>query len=157
MLFESDFYGLTKGWQTVVKQPDSIQTFLKKNVFSLWTHSDACQYLFNTYTPTSFPTQRPLYPAGIDSQPILDYSLNHLRNDLDQYLRSNQWVQLFAGEVAYQSFLDAVQYLHLLTSVQDPTAFEKATTGELTTGLQLIKKHSSTSRTPLIGVWLLII
>ncbi|HVG14619.1 MAG TPA: hypothetical protein VM935_06650, partial [Chitinophagaceae bacterium] len=35
LAFESDFYGLTKGWDELPKQTDSIRHFLKANIFSI--------------------------------------------------------------------------------------------------------------------------
>ena len=43
LAFESDFYGLTKGWDELSKQPDSIRWFLERNIFSLWTRSDGTE------------------------------------------------------------------------------------------------------------------
>ena len=50
LAFENDFYGLTKGWKQLEKQPDSIAKFLRKNLFPLWAYSKSCQYLFQEYT-----------------------------------------------------------------------------------------------------------
>lgn len=46
LAFESDFYGLTAGWDKLAKQPDSIRRFLRQNMFSNWTNSADCRYLF---------------------------------------------------------------------------------------------------------------
>ena len=35
LAFESDFYGLTTGWNQLAKQPDSIRHFLRQNLFDI--------------------------------------------------------------------------------------------------------------------------
>lgn len=137
LAFESDFYGLTKGWDEVAKQPDSIRRFLKQNIFSLWTSSDACKYLFESYIPNSFQTTHPLYITGFDSQMYLDYSYIRLRNDLNEYLTTHNLTTKFSDE-NYKTFLDAVEgasaYGH------KPKAFDKEKSNALKEGLKLIKE-----------------
>lgn len=116
LAFESDFYGLTKGWDELPKQPDSIRQFLKGNIFSIWTNSDACKYLFETYIPNSFQTKNSLQVAGFDSQMNLKYSYDNLKTDLNAYLTNNNLIPKFSGEANYQTFLNAVQ--ELITSIQ---------------------------------------
>jgi erythromycin esterase-like protein len=108
LAFESDFYGLTSGWDNTVKQPDSIRHFLKRNIFMIWTYSDACQYLFNTYIPATFQRKEPLAIAGFDSQMYLDYSFSELTKDLNKYLTKAKLIDGFADSRTYRRFLDAV-------------------------------------------------
>jgi erythromycin esterase-like protein len=110
LAFESDFYGLTKGWDEVPKQPDSIRQFLRGNILSLWTRSDACRYLFETYIPNSFQTKNPLQVAGFDVQP-LSYSLRTLTNDVNAYLTNNKMTAKFSDATDYKTFLDSLKTL----------------------------------------------
>jgi erythromycin esterase-like protein len=126
LAFESDFYGLTKGWDEVLKQPDSIRRFLNPNIFDIWTNSDACQYLFNTYIPNSFETNNPLQVTGFDSQVFLKYSRDHLKNDLNTYLTQNNLIPQLPGEANYQAFLNAVQTL--LTTLQKSNLLQEGLT-----------------------------
>lgn len=137
LAFESDFYGLTKGWDEMPKQPDSIRRFLDKNIFSLWTRSDACKYLFETYIPNSFQTTNPLQITGFDSQMYLDYSFNRLRNDLNTYFTNNNLVSKFSG-TNYQSLLNAVE--GITAYARKPYVSNTEKTERLKEGLQLIKE-----------------
>ena len=138
LAFESDFYGLTKGWDEVSKQPDSIRRFLEKNIFALWTRSDACKYLFEIYIPNSFQTENPLHVTGFDSQMYLDYSFNRLRNDLNTYFTNSNLVTKFSG-TKYQTFLDAVTELTAFARKRYVTNIEKSEA--LKEGLKIIKEE----------------
>lgn len=113
LAFESDFYGLTAGWDQLAKQPDSIQHFLwqQQNIFGIWSRSADCRYLLQQYIPHSFQTDNPLQVSGFDSQLYLDYSRAHLKQDLDRYLVSQGLVGKFPSPADYQAFLAAVQGL----------------------------------------------
>lgn len=111
LAFESDFYGLTAGWDKLAKQPDSIRHFLQRNVLPLWAHSADCRYLLEQYIPQSFQTSSPLQVTGFDSQLIYSYSRAHLRQELDNYLVSQGVAGKFPSPAAYQTFLAAVQGL----------------------------------------------
>lgn len=137
LAFESDFYGLTKGWEEIPKQPDSIRQFLRENIFSLWTRSDACRYLFETYIPNSFQTKNPLQVTGFDSQMYLDYSFIRLKNDLNAYLTNNNLIPKFL-DANYQTFLEAVE--GLTAYARKPNALDKEKSKALKEGLQLIKE-----------------
>lgn len=111
LAFESDFYGLTAGWDKLAKQPDSIRHFLRQNIFPIWTRSADCRYLFEQYIPQSFQTGSPLQVTGFDPQLYLGYSRTHLKQDLDGYLVSQGLVSKFPSPAAYQTFLEAVHGL----------------------------------------------
>ncbi len=111
LAFESDFYGLTKGWDEASKQPESIRQFLKGNIFSYWTRSDACKYLFETYIPNSFQTENPLQVTGFDSQLSLSYSSSKLTSDVNAYLTTNNLTAKFSDDAHYRTFLDSLQRL----------------------------------------------
>ena len=141
LAFESDFYGLTTGWDQLTKQPDSIRHFLRQNIFPIWTSSADCRYLFQQYIPHSFQTSSPLQVTGFDSQLYLGYSYLHLRADLDRYLVSSGIASKFASPAAYQQFLTAVQGLMVKQRTNTPGAFSPAMHRALEKGLQLISRN----------------
>lgn len=111
LAFESDFYGLTKGWDESLKQADSVRLFLRQNVFPHWTRSDACRYLFEDYIPNSLKTNAPLQITGFDSQIFLNYSYHNLKSDLDEYLESEGLIHELFKDSDYQAFQTAVEAL----------------------------------------------
>lgn len=134
LAFESDFYGLTTGWDQLAKQPDSIRHFLRHNIFPLWSRSADCRYLFEQYIPQSFQTANPLQMTGFDSQLYHDYSYLHLRKDLDSYLVSSGIASKFPSPSEYQQFLAAVQAL--TAEARMPGAFSASTRKALQKGLE---------------------
>ena len=83
LAFESDFFALTKGWDELPKNKPVIDTFLRKNIFSIWTGCDACHHLFYDYIPSTFSTDNPLNIAGFDNQVCLAYSKENLSKQID--------------------------------------------------------------------------
>lgn len=65
--FESDLYGLTKGWDAYKAGQLSVMEVLKRNVFPIWTECDACQPLFN-YIAETQKSSLPLTVTGFDTQ-----------------------------------------------------------------------------------------
>jgi erythromycin esterase len=138
LAFESDFYGLTTDWNQLAKQPDSIQHFLRQNVFNLWALSTDCRYLFEQYIPHSFQTSSPLQVTGFDSQLYLGYSRSHLQQALGSYLSSQGLASKFPSPAAYQAFLEAVQGLVLKQS--NPEAYRPAMRQSLEDGFRLLRQ-----------------
>lgn len=152
LAFESDFYGLTTGWDQLPKQPDSIRHFLQRNIFLIWARSADCRYLFEQYVPHSFQTANPLHMSGFDSQHYLGYSYLHLRKDLDGYLVSSGIAGKFPSPAAYQQFLAALQ--GRIAEMRTPGAFRPDMRKPLQDGLQLVSQAllaaHDTSTWPLI-------
>lgn len=144
LAFESDFYGLTTGWDRLAKQPDSIQHFLRRNIFEIWTRSADCRYLFQQYIPHSFQTTNPLQVSGFDSQHYLGYSYSHLSKDLDSYLVSSGIASKFASPADYQQFLTALQ--GRIAEPRTPGAFRPGMRKALEDGLQLISQAQLAAR-----------
>ncbi|GGG59996.1 erythromycin esterase family protein [Hymenobacter glacieicola] len=138
LAFESDFYGLTTGWEKLTQQPDSIRRFLRYNIFPLWARSEDCRYLFQHYIPQSLQTANPLHVAGFDSQLYLSYSYLHLRKDLDSYLVRQGIAGKFPSPAAYQQFIEAVQ--GLIAEPRTPGAFRPGMRKDLENGLQLVSQ-----------------
>jgi erythromycin esterase len=88
LAFESDFLGLNYGWDKVPKNGPAIDTFLKKNIFPIWTACDACSALFYKYIPATWTTAQPITVSGFDNQQYLNYSFHHLPTDLDSVFKS---------------------------------------------------------------------
>ena len=88
LAFESDFFGLNYGWDKLSKNGPAIDTFLKKNIFPIWTACDACNTLFYKYIPATWSTDQPLIISGFDNQQYLNYSYHHLGADLDSVFQS---------------------------------------------------------------------
>lgn len=139
LAFESDFYGLTKGWDQLIKQPDSVRQFIKENIYPLWTRSDACQYLFEEYIPESFRTKTPIQLSGFDSQLVFDYSYEYLKNDLDQHLNQTGLATELFSEPAYKKFLTAVEAR--IGKARGKGGFNGNLHETLDNGLELIKNE----------------
>jgi len=86
--FESDFFGLSYGWDMQPRQPNNVILFSQSNIFPLWSYCDACRDLFKNYFPATQSTPNPIQLAGFDNQMILNYSLKYLSKKLDSLLRS---------------------------------------------------------------------
>lgn len=87
LAFESDFFALNDGWDKLNKQKGIIDTFLKKNIFPIWTVCDACTDLLYDYIPSTFSGNNPLQITGFDNQLILTHSYYNLATSLDSILK----------------------------------------------------------------------
>ena len=85
--FESDFFGLNYGWDNLSKNKNEIDSFLKKNIFSLWTLCDGCQDLFYNTIPNSYQTKNPISMTGFDNQMSLKFSSKNLSQKIDSVLK----------------------------------------------------------------------
>lgn len=88
LAFESDFFGLNYGWQKVTKTHPAVDTFILKNIFSVWTICNTCSNLFYQYIPFTYTTNNPLVLTGFDSQQYLNFSYYKLSNILDSNFRA---------------------------------------------------------------------
>jgi erythromycin esterase-like protein len=88
--FESDFFALTQGWDKLTKQKDDINQFIRSNVFSIWSHCDACEHLLYEYIPNSLFTKKPMQLTGFDCQMMLGYSKQNLAKSIDSIIRQYQ-------------------------------------------------------------------
>ncbi len=87
LAFESDFFGLNEGWQRLPKTAPAIDSFIRSNIFPIWTECNTCRELLYSYIPGTYKTDRPLQLAGMDNQLILRYSVRHLAGWLDSVMR----------------------------------------------------------------------
>lgn len=88
LAFESDFFGLNYGMEQLSDKKNSIDTFLRKNIYPIWTVCNTCRNLFYSYIPSTYETSNPLTVTGIDNQMGLDYSGKYLSIKLDSVLKS---------------------------------------------------------------------
>ena len=87
LAFESDFFGLNEGWDNLQKNESIIDTFLRKNIFPIWTYCDACQDLFYAIIPNSYKTSNPIIISGFDNQLYLKYSSSKLSSKFDSVIK----------------------------------------------------------------------
>src|SRR5579871_4670345 len=78
LAFESDFFGLNFGFDKLEKSKSEIDSFLKKNIFPIWTYCNTCQNLFYNYIPSTYQTEKPLIVTGFDNQLMLNFSSKHV-------------------------------------------------------------------------------
>lgn len=88
LAFESDFFGLNYGWENLNKQKIQIDTFIRKNIFPIWTNCNTCGNLFYNYIPSTYQTANPIIVTGFDNQMILNYSAKNLKLKLDSVFKS---------------------------------------------------------------------
>lgn len=86
--FESDFFGLNYGWDNLSKEKGLFASFIRKNIFPIWTYCNTCSDLFYDYIPATYNTNNPIAITGFDNQMILQYSSKNLVVKLDSVLRA---------------------------------------------------------------------
>jgi erythromycin esterase-like protein len=87
LAFESDFFSLNKGWDQLKKEKDLIASFLRLNIYPIWSYCDACSTLLYEYIPSTYSNGHPLEITGFDSDLILDYASRNLIRNLDSLIR----------------------------------------------------------------------
>ncbi len=90
LAFESDFFALNYGWDRTSKKPPVIDSFILKNIFSVWTTCDACNSLLFKYIPATYTTASPLIITGFDSQQYLNFSYYNMPRLLDSTITAMQ-------------------------------------------------------------------
>jgi erythromycin esterase len=68
LAFESDFWGLTEGWEKTAKNKRDIDSFMFNNPFPIWSRCNTCSNLFYDYIAATYSKGTPLHIAGIDCQ-----------------------------------------------------------------------------------------
>jgi erythromycin esterase-like protein len=87
LAFESDFFGLNYGWDKINKTKGIVDTFLRYNIFPIWTYCYTCNDLFYNYIPSTYKTENPLTITGFDNQMVLSYSAKNISSYLDSVFR----------------------------------------------------------------------
>jgi erythromycin esterase-like protein len=94
LAFESDFYALNAGWDRLDKTTPLIDSFLRWNIFPIWTYCNTCSQLFYQYIPSTYAPRAtaskdaPLIISGFDPQMALSFSAKNLTHNLDSVMRS---------------------------------------------------------------------
>lgn len=127
LAFESDFFGLNYGFDKLEKNKPSIDSFIRKNIFPIWTGCNTCENLFYNYIPSTYQTEQPLRLTGFDNQLILGYSSKYLSFYLDSLFQSLNIPII--KEPNYKSeilpFLDSLRIYYFKSKVPDGyTKFE---------------------------------
>jgi erythromycin esterase-like protein len=83
LVWESDFFALNHGWDSLPKQPAAMRAFVRGNIYPYWTACQQAEALLYDYLPGTYATARSLHLAGLDNQLYGAYS----RRALPGYLR----------------------------------------------------------------------
>ena len=78
LVFESDYFALTYGFEKVTKTKDSINNFIQNNIMGVWSWCDKAAPFLYDYIPKTFTTSNPLQITGMDCQFHGAYSVNNL-------------------------------------------------------------------------------
>lgn len=83
LVFESDFFGLTYGFETIPTiTKDSLNNFIYNNLIGLWSWcSNAASFLYD-YVPQTQSTPTPLLLAGMDCQLQVSYTFQNIESRL---------------------------------------------------------------------------
>jgi erythromycin esterase len=84
LVFESDYFGLTYGFENIPKTQDSINHFIFNNVMGNWAWCDKAKSFLYEYISQTHTTQSPLQIAGMDSQFHGSYTVKNLVNRASQ-------------------------------------------------------------------------
>lgn len=87
LAFENDFFALNEGWDKVEKEQEQIKTFLKDNVYAIWSDSKQCSDLLYNHIPSTHQTSTPLTVTGFDTQMTMDHSPRNLQKFVHAYLK----------------------------------------------------------------------
>ena len=83
LAFEGDFFGLNDGWDHLDKSQPAVDSFLLKNIYSIWTTCNTAKRLFYQYLPATLFSNQPMIITGFDNQLMTDRSHTHLISALD--------------------------------------------------------------------------
>lgn len=140
LAFESDFFGLNLGFDQLTKTKQNIDSFIRKNIFPIWTYCNTCRHLFYDYIPSTFQTNRPLQVSGFDSQLILKYSAGFLTKYLDSMFRDLNLPIIeeknYKSEILF--LIDSLKY----TAFKDSANYSRCATNLIAIKRQLTQKIS---------------
>jgi erythromycin esterase len=87
LAFESDFFGLTEGWDELTKTKKDIDSFMFYNPFPIWSRCNTCTNLFYNYVAETFSKGTGLQIAGFDCQLHAGYTLRKYKSRLKEILQ----------------------------------------------------------------------
>jgi erythromycin esterase len=126
LAFEGDFFALNNGWDSIPKTKAVSDTFLRNNLYSLWTYCHSAQYLFYTYIPSTFTTGSPLVVTGFDNQLTQPWSHAHIVPYLDSL--AHHLSLPLASSASWPNALDCIQSLVSMKIHQDSSLYTKSKT-----------------------------
>lgn len=88
LVFESDFYGLSRSWELAKAGHADPKTY-RHDVYPLWANCSECSELFR-YIDSHIGTDQELTVAGADPKPDLLFSSEYLLEELDDLIEKNQ-------------------------------------------------------------------
>jgi len=136
LAFESDFFSLNQGWDNVAKNDDSIRSFLKTNIFSMWTKCFQCKELFHSYLPFQQKTPTPIQVTGFDNQFSGTYGSTCVKGFVNDFLektnihivKSNDYKTIFLPSLdnLYRKSIDNdnPDYFEKLEAITDSILFQ---------------------------------
>ncbi|RZK86660.1 MAG: hypothetical protein EOO62_40450 [Hymenobacter sp.] len=141
LAFESDFYGLTTGWDQLAKQPDSIRHFLQQNIFLNWSNSADCRSTTRCQADVSPAAYQAFLEAvqGLVGQQLKPAAYRpDMRQTLASGLQLISQAQLAAGDTsAWQRVVASLRAY----SVPDRVAAEKARDKAMADNLTFLLTH----------------
>jgi erythromycin esterase len=104
LVFESDFYGLSRSWELVMTGQAKKNTY-RHNVYSLWANCSECAEPFR-YIDSNLGSDQELTVAGADPKPDLQFSSENLLAELDGLIEEKQ---LMEDREKKQRFLEILE------------------------------------------------
>jgi len=136
LAFECDFFGLNAGWDGLKKDQFSINDFILKNIYMVWSVCESCSYLFYNYLPGTYKSNNNLIISGFDCHQYQDFSVKNLPKMLDSVLKQDDlpitkmanysseilplinssltWVQQTSQKVKIEAVNQGIDYLDLI-------------------------------------------
>ena len=91
LVFESDFYGLSRSWE-LAKAGQADPDAYRHDVYPLWANCSECSELFR-YIDSHMGTEQELTVAGADPKPDLRFSSEYLLDELDDLIEKNKLME----------------------------------------------------------------
>jgi erythromycin esterase len=101
LAFESDFWGLTEGWEKTAKNKSDIDSFMRNNPFPIWSMCHTCSSLFYNYIAATYSKGTPLHIAGFDCQLHGLYTEKNYKTRLTEIFQ-----KLETDEPSYKSVIE---------------------------------------------------
>jgi erythromycin esterase len=99
LAFESDFVSLTGGWDKLEKNKTAIDSFVKGNIFPIWTLCHTCDNLFYKYILQTQTSASPLQLAGFDCQLHGRYVYKNLKLSLQTTLLNLSYASTVKNDI----------------------------------------------------------
>jgi erythromycin esterase-like protein len=168
LAFESDFIAITEGWGKIEKTKISIDSFIKRNIFPIWTYCQTTEKLFYNYIPQTQNTPAPLQLAGFDCQLHGAFSNKNLKENIQNTLNRLSYANLLKNHVTvvlkysdslflnrisknktlYDSLVIAVQAILIADKTrQELTSWEVIVFENLISEAQRLKEYGSKKAT----------